>query len=200
MSWEALTALAALVNVIIVVVAALAAVLQIRHLRLANQLQSYLQFTQAMQEPEFIEARLFLQTHDFTDPETLAAATTPELDRRLSTIGVHYQSVARLMNRGVLDEELFAHYFDLMPRVWRGLQPVAAVIRERLGVPTWIDIEYLVYRAEKRNLLHKYLNRYPDDFVRQAKLEKLIAAAKRDVAGNHGDDVSVAERVKPRVE
>jgi hypothetical protein len=200
MSWEALTALASLVNATIVVVAAFAAVLQLRHLRLANQLQSYLQFTQAMQAPEFIEARRFLQTHDFADPETLAAATTPELDRRLSTIGVHYQSVARLMNRGVLDEELFAHYFDMMPRVWRDLQPVAAVIRERLGVPTWIDIEYLVYRAEKRNLLHKYLNRYPDDFVRQAKLGKLIAAAKCDVAGNHGDHVSVAESVKPRVE
>lgn len=200
MSWEALTALASLVNVIIVVVAALAAVLQIRHLRLANQLQSYLQFTQAMQAPEFVEARRFLQTHDFTDPETLQAATTPELDRRLSAIGIHYQSVARLMNRGVLDEELFAHYFDLTPRVWRDLQPVAAVIRERLGVPTWIDIEYLAYRAEKRSLLHKYLRRYPADFVRQAKLEKLIAAAKRNVAGNDADDVAVPESVKPRVE
>jgi len=48
MSWEALTAVAAVANTTIVLVAAVAAVLQIRHLRLGNQLQSYLHI---MKEP-----------------------------------------------------------------------------------------------------------------------------------------------------
>ncbi len=149
MSWEALSALASLASAVIVLVAALAAVLQLRHLRLANQLHSYLELSRVTQSREMIEARRYLQGQDFGDPETLRAATTPELDRRISTIAIHYQEVARLLNRGVLDQELFGAYFDMTPRVWKQLQPVAAVIRERAGSPIWIDIEYLVSRISR---------------------------------------------------
>jgi uncharacterized protein (DUF488 family) len=179
MSWEALSALASLASAVIVLVAALAAVLQLRHLRLANQLHSYLELSRVTQSREMIEARRYLQSQDFGDPEALRAATTPELDHRISTIAIHYQEVARLLNRGVLDQELFGAYFDMTPRVWKQLEPVAAVIRERAGSPLWIDIEYLVYRGEKRRLLQRYLNHYPDEFVRQAKLERFIPGVRR---------------------
>jgi len=179
MSWEAMSALASLASAVIVLVAALAAVLQLRHLRLANQLHSYLEFMGVMQSPELMEARRYLESLDFGDPEVLRAHTTPELDPRIVAIGVHFQSVARLLNRGVLDEDLFATYFDIAPRVWKNLQPVAGVMRERRGTPMWIDIEYLVYRGEKRNLLYKYLSRYPDEFVRQAKLGRYITGSSR---------------------
>jgi hypothetical protein len=180
MSWEALTALAAVANTAIVLVAAVAAVLQIRHLRLGNQLQSYLQIMNEAQKPELIEARRYLRRQDFTNPETLEAATTPQVDPRITAVGIHFQSVARLLNRGALDEELFAPYFDMTPTVWKSLQPIAAVIRERTSVPMWIDIEYLAYRVEKKNLLHKYLKRFPDDFVHHAGIGKYIAAADRN--------------------
>jgi hypothetical protein len=35
----------------------------------------------------------------------------------LLAIGTHYQKVARLLNHGVLDEELFGGYHDTAPRV-----------------------------------------------------------------------------------
>jgi len=67
----------------------------------------------------------------------------------------------------------------MIPTVWKSLKPIAAVIRERSSVPMWIDIEYLAYRAEKKNLLYKYLKKFPDDFVNHAGLGKYIAAADR---------------------
>jgi hypothetical protein len=51
----------------------------------------------------------------------------------------------------------------------------------------WIDIEYLVYRGEKRRLLHKYLSRYPDEFVKQAKLERYISGMGRRYEPPTGD-------------
>src|SRR6202035_5148465 len=118
MSWEAVTALAAVANATIVMVAAVAAVLQIRHLRLGNQLQSYLQISNETQTAEMLEARRYLRSLDLANPETLNAATTPQVDSRVITVGNHFQSVARLLNRGALDEEIFASYFDVIPTVW----------------------------------------------------------------------------------
>lgn len=174
MSWEAISALASLASAAVVFVAAIAAVIQLRHVRLANQLQSYTQFLSALQSPELTDARRFLQHLDVTDATVVTAVTTPELDPRITAVGVHFQSVARLLNQGVLDERLFAPYFDTTPRVWRSLQPIAAVIRERVGAPMWIDIEYLVYRAEKGRLLHKHLSRYPAAFRKDRNLDRFI--------------------------
>jgi hypothetical protein len=174
MSWEALSAIASLTSAVIFLVAAGAAVMQLRHLRLANQLQSYLEIMSAMQSPELIESRRFIHSQDFTDPEILRAATVPEVDRRILAIGVHYQEVARLLNLGVLEEELFGAYFDMAPRVWKALRPIAEVIRERTSSPIWIDIEYLVYRGQKKSLLQKFLNRYPADFMQHANLERYV--------------------------
>jgi hypothetical protein len=165
MFWEEVSALASAASAIIVSVAAIAAILQLRHLRLANQLQCYLEVMTGLQSPELTEARRFLQSVDFSDPEALRAATVPELDPRLVALGVHYQLVSRLLNRGVLDDELFMSHYDTAPRIWKQLQPVATVMRERTNSPLWIDVEYLVYRNEKKGLLRKYLRKYPTDFT-----------------------------------
>ncbi|HEY4441726.1 MAG TPA: hypothetical protein VGN14_14800 [Candidatus Elarobacter sp.] len=166
MSWEALGALASFASAIIVLVAAFAAVRQLRHMRLANQLLSYNEFMTWQQSAEALEARRFLNSLDVSDPATLLAVTTPEIDQRLITLGVHYQNVARLLNNGVLDDVLFGAYYDMAPRVWKRLQPVAAVLRERSGVAIWIDFEYLVYRGQKERILEKLMRRYPADFMR----------------------------------
>jgi hypothetical protein len=182
--WEELSALATVASAIVVAIAAIAAVLQLRHLRLANQLQCYLEVMEGLQSPEISEARRFLQSLDFSDPETLRATTVPELDPRIVALGVHYQLVSRLLNRGVLDEELFLAYHDTVSRVWRQLQPVAAVMRARTNSALWIDVEYLAYRSEKKGLLQKFLSRYPTDFARQTTLAHIIAGP-----GVHGERI-----------
>lgn len=164
MSWEELSSLASVASAAVVAIAAFAAVMQLRHLRLANQLQCYLEIMTGLQSPELTEARRFLQSVDFTNPEVLRAATVPDLDPRLMALGVHYQLVSRLLNRGILDDELFMSHYDTAPRVWKQLKPVAAVMRERTNSPLWIDVEYLAYRNERKGLLRKYLRRYPAEF------------------------------------
>jgi hypothetical protein len=64
-------------------------------------------------------------------PYILNAATTPQVDSRITAVRIYFQSVARLLNRGALHEEIFASYFDMTPTVWKSLKPITAVIRER---------------------------------------------------------------------
>lgn len=170
MSWEALTALASVASALIVLVASAAAVLQLRHLRLANQLQAYLDIMTAFQSPEMSAARHFLATCDMTDPTTVASLTSPVVEPRVLAIGTHFQMVARLLNRGVLDEELFAGYHDTAPRIWTKLKPVADVLRQRAPSPIWIDFEYLVYRSKRDRLVKRFLARYPADFIQEAQV------------------------------
>jgi hypothetical protein len=196
MSWEGLGALASLASAVIVLVAAIAAVRQLRHMRLANQLKSYHEVMAWMQSAEATEARRFLNSLDLSDPATLHAITTPAVDQRLVVLGAHFQSVARLLNLGILDDVLFGAYYDMAPRAWQRLQPVAAVMRERAGTPMWIDLEYLVYRANKKRILPKLLQRYPADFVSYARLADAISARIADsgeAAPSYGDE-SIVER------
>ncbi len=169
-SWEAVTALASVASALIVLVASTAAVLQLRHLRLANQLQAYLDIMTSYQSPEMTAARHFLATCDMTDPATVASLTSPIVEPRLLAVGTHYQTVARLLNRGVLDEALFGGYHDTAPRIWTKLKPVADVLRRRATSPIWIDFEYLVYRSKRDRLVKRFLARYPADFVKEAQL------------------------------
>lgn len=179
MSWEALTAISSIVSVVVVIVAALAAVRQLRHMRLANQLHSYLEITRFSSSDEWIEGRRFLRSLDLGDPVQLSAVTTPDVDRRILALAIHHQHVARLLNLGLLDDALFGSYYDIAPRIWSELQPIAAVLRERTGTAIWIDIEYLAYRERKQRILHKLLRRYPVDFVQRAGLAEQIEAAGR---------------------
>jgi hypothetical protein len=177
MSWEALSALGSLASAVIVLVAAIAAVLQLRHLRLANQLQTYMQFATLLHSAEMSEASRFVSSQDFSDAQTLRAATTPVADPRIMMVGAHYQEVARLLNLGLLDEELFGAYFDMAPRLWKRLAPVAAVVRERSESPIWIDFEYLVYRGAQQRLLEKFFKRYPDEFANGTDVQKYRSLA-----------------------
>jgi len=177
MSWEALTAIAAVVSAVVVLVAAIAAVRQLRHMRLANQLYSYHEINGWSQSAPGIAARAFLNSLDLTDPATLLAVTTPEVDQRLLAIGAHNQNLARLLNLGVLDEALFAAYYDMAPRIWQRLQPVAEIMRQRTKTPIWIDVEFLAYRARTGGILEKHLRRFPAAFVRDAQLENIITLA-----------------------
>jgi hypothetical protein len=100
--------------------------------------------------------------------------STPEIDRRIMAIGVHYQNVCRLLNRGVLDEVLFASYSLMAPRDWKRLQPVAVVLRERMNQAIWIDLEYFAHRSRNGRAGRKALQHYPAAFVRSANLSDVF--------------------------
>lgn len=176
MNWAALSAFASLASTIIVLGAAITALRQLRHMRLANQMSAYYEIMSWQQSAEALEGRRFLDALDLSDPATFREVTTPELDRRIMAIGVHYQNVCRLLNLGVLDDVLFASYFVMAPRDWKRLQPVVAVLRERMNPAIWIDFEYFVHRSRNARTGRKVLQHYPDAFVRSANLNDVFSA------------------------
>ena len=180
MNWGAVSAFASLASTLIVLAAAITALRQLRHMRLANQMSAYYEIMSWQQSPEALEGRRFLDSLDLRDPVTLHEVTTPEIDRRIMAIGVHYQNVCRLLNLGVLDEVLFASYALMAPRDWKRLQPVAAVLRERMNQAIWIDFEYFSHRSRNGQTGRKALQRYPAAFVKSANLSEVFSLAGAD--------------------
>jgi hypothetical protein len=173
-AWEALTGVAAIASTLILLVGSIAAILQLRHLRLANQLEVYIQLIEQLQAADIVDARKYIETRDFNDPAVLEAAISPSIDPRIVALGVHLQSACRMLNLGLLDEELFFFYSSIVPQVWIKLAPIAHALREREGTPRWIDIEYLVYRASKNKHLIKLARRYEPSFLAASGLGKQI--------------------------
>lgn len=182
MTWEAVTAIAASVSAVVVAVAAVAAIMQLRHLRLAYQLESCMQLMNALQSSEMVEARRYVESLDLYDTAALQAALAAGVDPRITTVGVHYQTVARLINLGVLEGRLFAPHLATAPRVWQALQPLAYALRERLRTPIWMDIEYLVWRIDRGGLIEKLAGDYPREFLAETNIAKSIA--RNQVAAN----------------
>jgi hypothetical protein len=174
MNWQAVSAFASLASTLIVLAAAITALRQLRHMRLATQMSAFHEIMSWQQSAEALEGRRFLDSLDLNDPATLQKVTTPEIDRRIMAIGVHYQNVCRLLNLGVLDDVLFASYFVMAPRDWKRLQPVAMVARERISPAIWIDFDYFVHRSRNDRTGRKVMKHYPAAFVKSSNLGDLF--------------------------
>ena len=57
MVWDALTGIAAVASALVLLAGSVAAILQLRHLRLANQLGVYIQLIEQMQSADIVDAR-----------------------------------------------------------------------------------------------------------------------------------------------
>lgn len=171
MAWDALTAFGSIAGALILLIGSVAAIVQIKHLRVANQLECYLHLMEKIHAPEMVDARKYIETTDFTDPQALQAATTPDLDSRIRMVGTHFQTVARLLNQGVLEEQLFAAHIVTAPHIWNAIEPAVEIARKRAKNPMFIDFQYLVYRLPHDPTVTKLLRRYPADFVQSAGLD-----------------------------
>ncbi|HTV75078.1 MAG TPA: hypothetical protein VMD47_10940 [Candidatus Acidoferrales bacterium] len=174
MTWEAIGAFGSILAAVVLAVASFAALLQLKHLRLASQLESYAHCVNELQSAEITEARAFLETLDASDPAALEAAITPHVDHRIAILGAHFQSICRLLNLGVLDERLFVVYVSILPSIWSKLKPIAYALREREDAPRWIDIEYLVYRSRARKPLLAMRRDYDPLFLRETCLGAML--------------------------
>jgi len=179
LGWDELTAIGSIAAAIVILIGSAAAVVQLKHLRLSNQLESYLDLMRQLNSPEMIEAREYTESCDFEDPEVLRKAFADGLDRRLILTGGFYQVVARLINYGALDRDLFAPIIMTAPRVWRALAPVVYEMRRRTPEnPRWADLEYLVFSQRNVPITAK---RYSAEFRRRTGLDGQLAEWKRQL-------------------
>ena len=191
MGWDELSAIGSIGATLVILVGSIAAVVQLKHLRLSNQMETYLDLMRQLNSPEMIEAREYAESHDFEDPEVLRKAFEGGLDHRILFVGGFYQVVARLINLGILDKELFAPINMSAPRVWRSIKPVAYELRARSPEnPRWTDLEYLVYSQQRPPLS---LRRYSPEFRQRVGLERALSEWSRQLAVAKAKDFPEAE-------
>lgn len=148
MGWDEIGALAALAGTLVVLAGSVAAVVQLKHLRLTYQVESYIELMKQLNSPEMVAASEYMKTCDFDDPEQLEKALNEGIDQRVRIYGGFYQIVARLINLGVADRDLFAPFVTISPPIWKKLRPLVYAWREQNpSNPRWADIEYLVFNA-----------------------------------------------------
>ena len=151
MAWDEIGALAALAGTLVVLVGSVAAIVQLKHLRLTYQIESYIELMGRLNGPEMVAAREYVETCDFSDPAVLVKALNEGIDHRVLMYGGFYQQVARLINLGIADRDLFAPVVMVAPQVWKKLGPLAYAWREQHpSNPRWGDLEYLVFRSANR--------------------------------------------------
>jgi len=137
MSWEALSTLAAIATFVVIAATAVAALIQLRHLRISNQLDGLLTFLQMMQAREmrdllnFVRHELAQSLHDPTFVAELRLrpvnrAKHPELYvcQFFDHIGSHARS-------GLIDENILLQtaWYDI-DLYWTLLRPVVMLARE----------------------------------------------------------------------
>lgn len=148
MGWDEISALAALAGTLVVLVGTVAAIVQLKHLRLTYQIESYIELMGRLNDPEMVAAREYVETCDFSDPAVLVKALNEGIDYRVLMYGGFYQQVARLINLGIADRDLFAPIIMVSAQVWKKLGPLAYAWRERHpSNPRWGDLEYLVFHS-----------------------------------------------------
>lgn len=151
MGWDEIGALAALAGTLVVLIGSVTAIVQLKHLRLTYQIQSYMEMMRQLNSPELVAAREYLETCDFHDPMQLEKALNEGIDHRVLMYGGFYQMAARLINHGIADYDLFAPITMTAPQVWKKLGPLAYAWRERHpSNPRWADFEYLLFCAANR--------------------------------------------------
>lgn len=173
--WEEISALAALAGTLVVLVGSVAAIMQLKHLRLAYQIQSYVDLMGRLNSPEMVAAREYVETCDFHDPAQREKALSAGADHRVLMYGGFYQTVARLINLGIADRDLFAPIIMTSPQVWKKLGPLAYAWRKRHpGNPRWADLELLVFDAVRKPPLNA--NRYNAAFRTRIQLDRSLEA------------------------
>src|SRR5579862_4953611 len=108
MGWDELSALAALAGSLVVLAGTIAAIVQLKHLRLTYQIESYVDLMRHLNSPEMVAATEYVKTCDFHDPAQREKALAEGVDHRVLMYGGYYQMAARLINLGIADRDLFA--------------------------------------------------------------------------------------------
>ena len=163
MSLEVLNTVASLSTVAIVAATALAALVQLRHLRVSNQINAMLEIGKQFDSPAYIEAcglvgrklNAILSDPSFRRYEIAHARGLPlpdvdseqlEVRRAAISVGNTFDQMGLLLKNGCIDRDLFVYQYEqLIIQEWTRLTPYIAFFRKAQGSNTmWEMFEYLV--------------------------------------------------------
>lgn len=172
MSWEALSTFAAIGTFLVIAATALATLIQLRHLRISNQLQGLLTFLQILQSSEMRELLNFVR-HDLQgrvrDPAFLEELHVRPVDRSKHPelyVCQFFDHIGSHVRSGIIDEHVLLQtaWYDVH-LYWTLLQPVIETTRKTTLQDTrrafaFENFEYLAARATRWIELHPNGN-YP---------------------------------------
>lgn len=155
MSWEALTAIGTLVTAMIIGVTAVVAVYQIRHLRAATQLESYLDLMREATSAEmaawtdYVETVLPRQMQDEAYRRELSDGRVDFKTHRELSLGAFWEKIGALVHYKLIESDALIDFVaEVCPYHWTLLRDVAVLRRERNPM-IWERFEELAQICEQ---------------------------------------------------
>jgi hypothetical protein len=167
MSLELINTFGTLTTVVIVAATATAALVQLRHLRVGNQINAMLTIGEelgaktfrdagqligkklkaAMDDPAFREFNIAMDRGQY--PQDLDPAFV-ELRSATVLVGNSFEELGILVRRGIVDKEIFVDLFcNTVLRNWKRMELSTTLAREASGLPAlWENFEYLAVLSE----------------------------------------------------
>lgn len=170
MTLEALSTAAAVGTFLVIAATAIAALVQLRHLRVSNQLEALLAILSLPYDPVLNESFQFV-SHELEakmrDPEFRRELEASRVDRKIHRelqVCDYYERLGSIVKNGLIPEEL---YFDnsTPEQYWRLLSQVIAIRRRVRGPVAYDNFEYLIARSRKYDRRHPN-GTYPPDMAR----------------------------------
>jgi len=199
MTLEALSTAAAVGTFLVIAATAIAALIQLRHLRVSNQLQGLLAILSLPFEPVLQESFEFV-SHDLEDrlrdPAFRHELEKPTVDRKIHKemrVLDYYERLGSIVKNGLMPEEL---YFDnsTPEQYWKLLSQVIAIRRRTRGHVVYDNFEYLVSRSRAYDRRHPDGN-YPRGEGR-VEIEDVWLAEDRRLSGAHDQGAAVERNVR----
>lgn len=136
MNWESLTAISSAVTAVVIGASAVIAMVQIRHLRKAAQLQSFLQLMSEVTGPQmaswaaYVETTLPERLKDETYRRELAEGRYDSEHHKELALGAFWEKIGTLVHFGLIEPEAFVDFAaTICPYHWHLLRDVVALRR-----------------------------------------------------------------------
>lgn len=151
MSLELVSTIAAVGTFLVIAATAVAALVQLRHMRISNQINALTEYRQTILSPEFFAARRFLQERLpelAKEPSFLQRLAKPvlddELQRPINLVGNFFENIGAFVKYGIVDRRIACDLWSgVVVQTWKALLPVTLVRRNHLSAALWENFEYL---------------------------------------------------------
>jgi hypothetical protein len=192
LSLELVSAIASVVTAVVIGATAVAAIVQLRHLRMNNQITALLAVQAEFDAKDFRDAELLVRREfpEILDDEGFCANfitflkdqepiedsryVVPRMAARL--VANTYENLGTLVKKDIIDRSLFLDvYAYIIANAWDDLEGFVAIVRSVRGVQTlFINFEYIA--SISRDELASNPERYPRHAKRlNARLPKAAA-------------------------
>lgn len=192
MSPDWVTTAATVFTAIVIAASAAAALIQIRHMRKGNEIELMQKWTEAIESPEFEQARAFVLNElprILSDPERVRSFSWQNgLPAELIPMrGVcnHFEAVGAFIKLGSVDQRVACELWAFVVlECWRKIAPVAALVRKNTGRDAiWENFEYLAALSDRHVRTHPE-GTYPAGTPRMPVDTSLIAVFEKEPAKN----------------